>query len=240
MQLESCLAQIERKRTAARHLRWKFLGVRSKRFSWHERTGPAWSISTAWRPMSEAQPDSLVVLPTQYVPNKFFLISKLAPNEFLWSMMIYVSFNSWAAMVRFGLMFVWSTRSFVACPLGAQSTRADADAQCFSENHADHGVTFWWTWLLMALISGGLWGFSIFSPPVFFIGSLQYVSVYLVGVYCWRLHTGHALFDSIHFSPPARALSGRAPRDYGRVSGRLQCLAESETHCGCIWGLSHS
>ena len=52
---------------------------RSKPFSWHERTGPAWSISTAWRPMSEAQPGGLAVLQTHEVWNKFFMSSEWLP-----------------------------------------------------------------------------------------------------------------------------------------------------------------
>lgn len=86
------------------------------------------------------------------------------------------------------------------------------------------GFDFWWS----------LRFYYVFSSSVlyWFVTMLQYVTVTVcfVVLYYWRLHTGRALFDSIHFNPPAIALSGRAPRDYGRVSGRLQCLAESETH----------
>lgn len=71
--------------------------------------------------------------------------SKWIPNEFFWSMSPSIAERS--SMVRFGLMFAWSTRSFVACPLGAQSTWANLGrcSMFFTCKNRGDGVAFGWT-----------------------------------------------------------------------------------------------
>ena len=169
------------------------------------------------------------------------------------SSFVHVSFNCWAVIHG----EVWPhvrliDQELCSVPVGSpvnlgQPGPTWADAQCFLHVkivgmawHLGERCLPSMAWFLVEV----LLCFTMYSPPVsvryWFVTMLQYVTVCFVVLYDWRLHTGRALFDSIHFNPPAIALSGRAPRDYGRVSGRLQCLAESETHnYGCIGGLSH-